>query len=210
MSARGGRRTVAAEARKPPTLSQAEALVLSFVRERPQHGYDIVKRVADTRARMWAKIGTATVYTVLGRLQRTGAVTSERERKSLGPAKRVVSITTKGRSQLAASARALLRSGASVYSDRIVGLVMSAALPRREALREIRATVRFLDRAIDAFKTYREAEVASSASALVIGFYREVLAAELRACRVAIGRQVLADRTPPARAARTSRSTAGS
>lgn len=192
MSTRGGRRTVPAAARKPPTLSQAEVLVLSFVREQPRHGYDIVKRVAETRARMWAKIGTATVYTVLGRLQRTGAVTIQRKRKSLGPAKGVVSITAKGRSQLAASVRALLRSSASVYSDRVVGLAMSAALPRREALREIRATVRFLDRATDAFNAYREAEVASSASALVIGFYRDVLAAELRACRAAIGRPVRA------------------
>jgi DNA-binding PadR family transcriptional regulator len=178
-------------------------LVLSFVREQPQHGYDIVKRVAGTRARMWAKIGTATVYTVLGRLQRTGAVMIQRERKSLGPAKRVVSITAKGRSRLAASVRALLRSGASVYSDRIVGLAMSAALPRRDALREIRQTVRFLDRVIEAFRAYRDAEVESSASALVVGFYRDILAAELRACRRAIARPVVADRTPSARGARS-------
>lgn len=179
---KGRRGSSPAAPRKPPVLSQAEVVVLSLLLRQPRHGYDIVRRIEDMKARMWAKIGASTVYVVLDRLRKSGAVKVERQADSLGPAKRVVSITPKGRAQLAESVRSLLRSGASVYSDRIVGLAMSSALSRREARQEVAATTEFVARALADLEAYRNAEAKSPTSALVVGFYRDVLRAELRAC----------------------------
>lgn len=163
------------------TLSQAEVVVLSLVRDEPTHGYDLVRRIEAMRVRQWAKIGTATVYTVIERLRLRGAVVIKKEAIALGPPKRVVTITARGRRELVASVRSLLRSSGSVYSDRIVGLAMIRALPKAEARRELKATIRFLKRAAASFEALLETGESSSDGALVIAFYRDLVEAEQRA-----------------------------
>lgn len=174
--------------RRAPALSQAEVIVLWLVSQRPRHGYDIMRQVEGMRVRMWAKVGAATIYATLDRLERRGSVRTQPDGRSLGPTRRVRAITAKGRAQLVASVRLLLRSRASVYSDRVVGLAMSAALPLRTARREVGATATFLDRTLQAFEAYRHAEGESLASAIVVGFCRDILSAERRACQIVLGR----------------------
>lgn len=78
------------------------ALVLAVLAERPMHGYGLAKVIAERSAGALTP-GQGTLYPVLHRLEREGAVSGAWETRQGGPERRVYRLTPLGHKALAES-----------------------------------------------------------------------------------------------------------
>ncbi len=86
-------------------------LVLALLTEAESYGYELVTRL---QAAGLADIGPGTVYPVLNRLEREGAVASRLVASATGPARKYYRPTTRGTAELAAAGAAWDRLAATV------------------------------------------------------------------------------------------------
>ena len=113
-------------------LSNIELILLSLVHEKPSYAYEIDKQIEAREMRRWVKIGVASVYQVLERLQKKGMVVAKREREGKMPERRRYYITEQGRQELARGAAHLLSGLEWYFLDLNVGLVCSDVLSPEE------------------------------------------------------------------------------
>lgn len=77
-------------------LSNLEFVILAFVAEKPIHGYQIEHLIVERGMREWTDIGFSSIYHVLGKLQKTGYLTSKSDLTYDRPARKVFSLTPQG------------------------------------------------------------------------------------------------------------------
>ena len=82
--------------------TRVEVAVLGLLAETPMHGYDLLERFRERGMGLWTELSRASVYQVLKRLERAGAVVGKVQEGREGPDRRVFRITKRGREQLAA------------------------------------------------------------------------------------------------------------
>lgn len=83
------------------TLTTADLVVLSFLMERPMHGYQIVLGLKTRRVQDWAGVSKPQVYYSLKKLETAGLIQGECANDlSLGPERRVFSISPQAISAL--------------------------------------------------------------------------------------------------------------
>lgn len=75
-----------------------EGIVLAILATRPAYGYEITARLRDQG---FAEIAEGTVYALLVRIEQRGLVNVEKVPSEKGPPRKVYSINSKGRDQLA-------------------------------------------------------------------------------------------------------------
>jgi len=81
----------------PITRSFAiEQAVLGFLIEGSAHGYELRRRLADGLGALW-RIASSQLYNVLARLEAGGMIRSRREQPKGRPARRVYTVTAKGK-----------------------------------------------------------------------------------------------------------------
>jgi DNA-binding PadR family transcriptional regulator len=80
--------------------SKVEVVVLGLLAEEPLYGYDLLERFRARSMGFWVEVGKASVYQVLKRLEREGAITGKAQEGSDGPDRRVFRITKSGRERL--------------------------------------------------------------------------------------------------------------
>lgn len=95
-------------------------LVLALLAEAESYGYELVTRLQGAGL---TDIGAGTVYPVLNRLERDGAVTSRLVASATGPARKYYRPTTRGAAELAAAGAAW---------DRLAGTVAAVLDPDKE------------------------------------------------------------------------------
>ncbi|TEB07893.1 Transcriptional regulator PadR-like family protein [Pelotomaculum schinkii] len=113
-------------------LSNIEAILLSIVREKPSYAYEINKVIEYRNLRMWVRVGVASIYQVLKRLEENGLVISHNERDGRMPDRKRYYITDSGKTALTETSKRLLSNLEWFYLDLNVGLEASNALTPRE------------------------------------------------------------------------------
>jgi DNA-binding PadR family transcriptional regulator len=183
--------------------SHADVVILGLLVEAPQYGYEIMQRVEKMNLRQWARVGNATIYSVLARLEREGALSVSSRQTGARPARNVFAITELGRARLREGVAELLSSAQSVYSDRVVGLAFSWALPPGVAMRAMREALDATERALTGLRKTRTAAARTSRmSGVILDFYIRVLTAERRAVEAVLATPATA---PAVRARRHAR-----
>ncbi len=113
-------------------LSNIEMILLSIVNEKASYAYEIDKMLEKRSMRDWLKIGVASVYQVLERLEKKGLVTSKREREGKMPVRKRYYMTKKGKERLKKDVKELLASSELFYLDLNVGLECSYLLSEND------------------------------------------------------------------------------
>jgi DNA-binding PadR family transcriptional regulator len=107
-------------------------ILLSIVNEKASYAYEIDKMLEKRNMRNWLKIGVASVYQVLDRLEKKGLLNSKKEREGKMPVRKRFYITKKGKEKLQSDVKELLSSSELFYLDLNVGLECSNLLSKTD------------------------------------------------------------------------------
>lgn len=157
---------------------QQRMVVLGLLSIGMRYGWEMEKFAAQTEMRQWTPIGMSTIYKQLKDLTREGAVDACQEPGGKGPARVSYSLTKKGRDEFQALVTQAMRSSAAVYSERMAGLVFLPTVDRKTAIEAISCADSWLSKADELLAERLEAQGDDVIADAVIGFYREVYAAE--------------------------------
>ncbi len=113
-------------------LSNIEVVLLSIINEKPSYAYEIDKTIDQRDMRMWIRIGVASIYQVLKRLEEKNFVYSKREREGKMPDRKRYYITDSGRVALVETSKRLLSNQEWYYLDLNIGLETSDLLTCEE------------------------------------------------------------------------------
>ncbi|MBI1393976.1 MAG: hypothetical protein GC152_14665 [Alphaproteobacteria bacterium] len=163
-------------------LQDPKMVVLGLVGIGLRYGFEMEEFVARTNMRLWAKIGMSTIYKTLKELEREGAVAGKRTASEKGPPRLAYSLTAEGRRRMVGLIEDAMSSREPVYSDRIAGLVF-APLMGADAVETLERTAEGLQRSDSDLRRELESRDGDVIAEAVIGYYREVYAAERRALK---------------------------
>jgi len=113
-------------------LSNIEVILLSIVNEKPSYAYEIDKTIESREMRRWVRIGVASIYQVLKKLERKKLVFSRLEKEGKMPDRKRYYITNEGNIALTEAAKRLLSGLEWYYLDLNVGLETSNLLTSEE------------------------------------------------------------------------------
>lgn len=156
-------------------------IVLGLLFNGLRYGFEMEKFAEDTNMRRWAAIGMSTIYKALKDLTHDGAVTAKKEASKKGPKRIAYKLTAKGRKEFRGLIAAAVRSDASVYSDRIAGLVFLPALQKSEALIALAAYDEGIVKADETLAARLKEHEHSTIADAVITYYRDIYRAEKKA-----------------------------
>ncbi|MGI6491466.1 MAG: PadR family transcriptional regulator [Pelotomaculum sp.] len=113
-------------------LSNIEVILLNIVNEKPSYAYEIDKTIELREMKRWVRIGSASIYRVLIKLEKKGLVYSRREKEGKMPERKRYYITEPGKAALAEAAKKLLSQLEWYYLDLNVGFEASDGLTADE------------------------------------------------------------------------------
>lgn len=113
-------------------LSNIEMLLLAFIKDTPSYAYEIDKMLKDRNMRSYLKIGVASVYQVLERLEKKGFLKNKKERHGKMPVRKRYFITEQGEKKLKDGVKDLLSSYELFYLNLNVALECSELLSKNE------------------------------------------------------------------------------
>lgn len=127
-------------------MTNAELAILSLVVEQPRHGYEI-EQVIETRGmRQWTEIGFSSIYYLLNKLEQEGLIESQLQQLGgKGPARKVFSITQRGREAVIDGALAALAGPQSGSVPFVLGLSNYPHLPRERVLAALNSYANLLE-----------------------------------------------------------------
>ena len=164
-------------------MQQPRMIVLALVAQGRDYGLAMEEFVERSRMRLWAKIGGSTIYKALKDLEKDKCLTSKRGDAKRGPGKKVFKLTAKGERELETQVGGALASDASVYSDRIAGLILSLSLPKAQRTPLIKRSIVGLDSAIEQLQEERERHPGDEVAGIVLDYYTTIYKAEQKAMR---------------------------
>jgi DNA-binding PadR family transcriptional regulator len=109
-------------------LSNIEVILLSIVNEKPSYAYEIDKTIDLRDMRRWVRVGVASIYQVLKRLEEKKLVYSQKEKEGRMPERKRYYVTDNGKAALVESSKRLISSFEWHYLDLNVGLETSDIL----------------------------------------------------------------------------------
>jgi DNA-binding PadR family transcriptional regulator len=90
--------------RRDAGLTTPDLVILGFLMEKPMHGYQMTLALKERQVKDWAGVSKPQVYYSLKKLEASGLIRSKSDEGcSLGPERRIFSITREARSALADS-----------------------------------------------------------------------------------------------------------
>lgn len=120
-------------------VSNAELVLLSLLKEKPRHAYEIEQVIEERNMRYWTEIGFSSIYRVLSKLEDKGLLRGEvQPPEGRGPARKVYHLTQAGEDAWQQDALANLANPARKYSSFLLGLDNLCALPPEQALQAMR------------------------------------------------------------------------
>jgi DNA-binding PadR family transcriptional regulator len=124
-------------------------VVLSFLRMREMHGYEMQHLIQMSRMEQWANLLSGSLYHALNTLEKEGKIEAAREERTGARIRKVYRITQKGEEEFQAELKkALLTQPGSTKSDFALALPWISQLPREEAKELIARNIRQIEQEI--------------------------------------------------------------
>lgn len=109
-------------------LSNIEVILLSIINEKPSYAYEIDKTINLRDMRRWIRIGVASIYQVLKKLEEKDLLFSQTEKEGKMPDRKRYYITDSGKAALIETSKNLLCELEWYYLDLNIGLETSDLL----------------------------------------------------------------------------------
>ena len=163
-------------------------IVLALVAMGRDYGLAMEAFIEDARMRLWAKIGSSTIYKALKDLEHDRCLTGRLGSAKRGPGKRTFRMTARGVRELEARIEEALSSRAPVYSDRIAGLIFSASISRDKARPLIEMAIAGTDGALEEIKREKSRKKGDEIAQITLDYYRSIYRAEQKAMAAMLAR----------------------
>jgi DNA-binding PadR family transcriptional regulator len=161
-------------------LSNIEVILLSIVNEKPSYAYEIDKIIDQRGMRNWVKIGVASIYQVLKKLEDKKLVYSKKEKEGKMPDRKRYYITRQGKTALAETSKRLLAGFEWYYLDLNIGLETSDLLNSGEIidclnkrLVTVKKNIRRLESIYSFYSESKESSYKSKAVAMSLLCFRK-------------------------------------
>ena len=135
-------------------ISDREAAILGLLCEGPHYGYELEKIIEERGMRVWTEIGFSSIYYVLKRLESRECIQSTVEDVEGRPARRVYTITEKGKKIMKEKVKDDLSQNKKLISSFDLGIAYHGLLEPEELSECLALYLESLDR--------REASIRSS------------------------------------------------
>ncbi len=121
------------------TITDAELVVLSLIREQDLHGYQIEQLIHDRNMRAWTDLSTSSVYYLLNKLAKRGWIEPipDPSPSTQGAPRNVYRITEQGVQIWKEATLQALSQPRTTYTNFLMGLHNLWALPPEEARRAV-------------------------------------------------------------------------
>ena len=116
----------------------SELAILSFIAEKPRHGYEIEAVIRERGVREWTDISFSSIYYLLKRLEKAGLIESQIVQKGQGPARKVYQLVPAGAEALHSGVIDALSEPRHFRPPILLGLANLPALSTDEALTALR------------------------------------------------------------------------
>lgn len=73
-------------------------ILLSFLRQRPMHGYEIQQLIQSSRMDLWTNILSGSIYYALNKMEQDGLIVATAEERTGARLRKIYSITDAGKS----------------------------------------------------------------------------------------------------------------
>jgi len=110
-------------------------IILSLLRMRPMHGYEIQQLIQTNRMDTWTSLLSGSIYYSLNKMEQDGLIRTEAEERTGARIRKIYAITDKGETNFQQMVRdSLTVPPHSVKSDFSLGLAWIESIPKEEAI----------------------------------------------------------------------------
>jgi len=130
-------------------MSETRLAILSLLRHKPLHGYEIKKTLERECIDMWSAIPLATLYNELNKMREEGLVEKVGVEVENGRARRMIDITERGRSAFVEMVREAWLVNQPVPTSLFVAVAALDVLPPDELVGLIQRRIRIVEKQCD-------------------------------------------------------------
>jgi len=132
-------------------------ILLSFLRQRPMHGYEIQQLIQLSRMDVWANVLSGSIYYALNKMENEGLIETVAEERTGARLRKIYSITTKGEELFQQMIRETLTlTPHSAKSDFSLGLTWIEDIPASEAVNLLEQNLRQLEESLAQWRYGKE------------------------------------------------------
>lgn len=132
-------------------------IILSLLRQRPMHGYEIQQLIQTSRMDAWANLLSGSVYYALNKMEQEGLIRTEAEERTGARLRKIYGITEKGEQLFEQMVRnTLTLQPHSVKSDFSLAMVWIESVPKEEALQLLQQNLKQVETTLAHWQTGKE------------------------------------------------------
>lgn len=119
-----------------------KSLILYYLSLKPTHGYEIQKFIQLNHMDSWTKIQSGSIYYALGKLEKEGLITLQKEEKIEAKVRKIYAITDAGRQELEVCVKEeLARNIYDIGSDKFIIYPILRGLEKNKIIDEVKAHI---------------------------------------------------------------------
>jgi DNA-binding PadR family transcriptional regulator len=133
-------------------LSDMEIAVLGLICEKPMHGYEIEKTIEERNMRYWTQISFPSIYKVLSKLEKKGAVKAEFKLSKNNLSQKIYSASNEGRRMMKESVVEILSNVEKTVWRVDLGIANLCILSKEEVQENLSKYIKSIDENIEIYK----------------------------------------------------------
>lgn len=132
-------------------------ILLSFLRQRPMHGYEIQQLIQASRMDLWTNILSGSIYYALNKMESDGLIEATAEERTGARLRKIYSITDEGEKLFQQMIRETLTLPPhTVKSDFSLGLVWIEDIPKEEAVELLEQNLKQVEESLAQWRSGKE------------------------------------------------------
>lgn len=132
-------------------------ILLSFLRQRPMHGYEIQQLIQASRMDLWTNILSGSIYYALNKMESDGLIAATAEERTGARLRKIYSITDEGEKLFQQMIRETLTLPPhTVKSDFSLGLVWIEDIPKEEAVELLEQNLKQVEESLAQWRSGKE------------------------------------------------------
>ncbi|MDR0267629.1 MAG: PadR family transcriptional regulator [Paenibacillus sp.] len=152
-------------------------ILLSFLRQRPMHGYEIQQLIQTSRMDVWTNILSGSIYYALNKMESDGLIAATAEERTGARIRKIYSITTEGEQFFQKMIRETLTIAPHTpKSDFSLGLLWIDSIPAAEAITLLEENLRQVESSLNQWQLGKQIKGEYGLSLIAVASFDHAIA----------------------------------